>query len=49
MGISGPAARCAIHTAAQAPTFVGSIRTHRRARDMLGSPALNVFDHPALS
>ncbi|MEU8542965.1 hypothetical protein AB0C52_23765 [Streptomyces sp. NPDC048717] len=26
MGISGPAARRAIHAAAQAPTFTGSIR-----------------------
>ncbi|MGW2034532.1 hypothetical protein [Streptomyces sp. NPDC001811] len=40
VGISGPAARRAIHAAAQAPTFAGSIRTHRQARDILGNPAL---------
>lgn len=45
-GISGPAARRAIHAAAQAPTFAGSIRTHRQARDILGNPALTVYDNP---
>ncbi|MGW7250417.1 hypothetical protein [Streptomyces decoyicus] len=45
-GISGPAARRAIHAAAQAPTFAGSIRTHRQARDILGNPALAVYDNP---
>ncbi|MEV6383116.1 integrase [Streptomyces sp. NPDC051773] len=46
VGISGPAARRAIHAAAQAPTFAGSIRTHRQARDILGNPALTVYDNP---
>ncbi|MFJ8677634.1 hypothetical protein [Streptomyces sp. NPDC093589] len=45
-GISGPAARRAIHDAAQTPTFAGSIRTHRQARDILGNPALTVYDNP---
>ncbi|MEV8196208.1 integrase [Streptomyces sp. NPDC079141] len=45
-GISGPAARRAIHAAAQAPTFAGSIRTHRQARDVLSNPALTVYDNP---
>ncbi|MFI1165690.1 hypothetical protein ACH4UM_19250 [Streptomyces sp. NPDC020801] len=45
-GISGPAARRAIHAAAQAPSFAGSIRTHRQARDILGNPALTVCDNP---
>ncbi|MEU2539513.1 hypothetical protein [Streptomyces iakyrus] len=45
MGISGPAARRAIHAAAQAPAFAGSIRTHRQARDILGNPALTVYDN----
>ncbi|WP_327311957.1 hypothetical protein [Streptomyces sp. NBC_01235] len=45
-GISGPAARRAIHAAAQAPAFAGSIRTHRQARDILGNPALTVYDNP---
>ncbi|MFL0395158.1 integrase [Streptomyces albus] len=46
VGISGPAARRAIHAAAQAPSFAGSIRTHRQARDILGNPALTVYDNP---
>ncbi|WP_434795724.1 integrase (plasmid) [Streptomyces albidoflavus] len=46
VGISGPAARRAIHAAAQAPTFTGSIRTHRQALDILGNPALTVYDNP---
>jgi hypothetical protein len=45
VGISGTAARGAIHAAAQAPAFAGSIRTHRQARDILGNPALNVHDN----
>jgi hypothetical protein len=45
-GISGPAARRAIHAAAQAPAFAGSIRTHCQARDILGNPALAVHDNP---
>ncbi|MFJ5548623.1 integrase [Streptomyces sp. NPDC093225] len=46
VGISGPAARRAIHAASQAPTFAGSIRTLRQARDLLGNPALTVHDNP---
>ncbi|GAA2452291.1 hypothetical protein GCM10010433_63140 [Streptomyces pulveraceus] len=46
VGISGPAARRAIHAAAQAPAFAGAIRTHRQARDILGNPALSVYDNP---
>ncbi|MHA5052778.1 site-specific integrase [Streptomyces sp. SD15] len=45
-GISGPAARRAIHAAAQAPAFAGSIRTHCQARDILSNPALAVYDNP---
>ncbi|WP_385625228.1 hypothetical protein PXH67_41775 (plasmid) [Streptomyces sp. P8-A8] len=45
-GISGQAARRAIHAAARAPTFAGSIRTHRQARDILADPALTVYDNP---
>ncbi|WP_327724034.1 integrase [Streptomyces europaeiscabiei] len=45
-GLSGPAARRAIHAAAHAPTFAGSIRTARQARDILGNPALAVHDNP---
>ncbi|WP_369362323.1 hypothetical protein AB5L52_01405 [Streptomyces sp. CG4] len=43
---SGPDARRAIHAAAQAPAFAGSIRTHRQARDILGNPALTGYDNP---
>lgn len=45
-GISGPAARRAIHAASQAPVFAGSIRTLRQARDILDNPALTVYDNP---
>ncbi|MGW5295883.1 hypothetical protein [Streptomyces bacillaris] len=45
VGISRPAARRAIHTAPQAPTFTGSIRTHRQAFNILGNPALTVYDN----
>ncbi|GAA2563851.1 MULTISPECIES: hypothetical protein [Streptomyces] len=45
-GISGPAAWRAIHAAAQAPTFAGTIRTHRQAQDLLGDPAVTVHDTP---
>ncbi|MEU2179857.1 integrase [Streptomyces thermolilacinus] len=45
-GISGPAARRAIHAAAHAPTFAGSIRTQRQARDILSNPSLTVYDNP---
>jgi integrase len=45
-GVSGPAARRAIHAAAQAPTFAGSIRTARQARAILHNPALTVHDNP---
>ncbi|WP_331743114.1 hypothetical protein OG239_43090 (plasmid) [Streptomyces sp. NBC_00868] len=44
-GISEPAARRAIHAAAQTPAFVGSIRTHRQALDILSNPALTVYDN----
>ncbi|MFD4659677.1 integrase [Kitasatospora sp. NPDC058444] len=44
-GISGPAARRAIHAAAQAPAFAGSVRTHRQALDILNQ-ALTVHDNP---
>jgi hypothetical protein len=47
VGISEPAARRAIHAATQAPTFAGSVRTHRQARDILGNPALTVYDNPS--
>ncbi|WP_222513801.1 integrase [Streptomyces sp. CBG9] len=46
VGISGPAARRAIHAAAQAPAFAGAICTHRQARDILCNPALSVYDNP---
>ncbi|WP_217255132.1 integrase [Streptomyces sp. AC602_WCS936] len=46
VGISGPAAQRAIHAAAQAPTFAGSIRTQRQAHDILRNPALTVYDNP---
>ncbi|MFI0596548.1 integrase [Streptomyces griseus] len=45
-GVSGPAARRAIHAASHAPIFAGSIRTPRQARDLLGNPALTVHDNP---
>ncbi|WP_307659159.1 hypothetical protein [Streptomyces sp. V1I1] len=45
-GVSGPAARRAIHAAAQAPTFAGSLRTHRQAREILDNPALTICDNP---
>jgi hypothetical protein len=48
-GISGPAARRAIHAAAQASAFAGSIRTHRQARDILGNPPLASTTTPAPS
>ncbi|MGW6389833.1 integrase [Streptomyces sp. NPDC055103] len=45
-GLSGPAARRAIHAAAQVPTFAGSIRTARQAQDILRNPVLAVHDNP---
>lgn len=45
-GISGPAARRAIHAAAQAPTFAGSIRSARQARAILRNSSLAVHDNP---
>ncbi|TJZ95668.1 integrase [Actinacidiphila oryziradicis] len=45
-GVSGPAARRAIHAAAHAPAFAGSIRTARQARDILRNPTLAVHDNP---
>ena len=44
--MSGPTARRAIHAAAQAPTFVGSIRTVRQAKAILRNPSLAVHDNP---
>jgi hypothetical protein len=38
-------ARRAFYAAAQASAFAGSIRIHRQARDILGNPALNVYDN----
>ncbi|MFI1721785.1 integrase [Streptomyces sp. NPDC020489] len=46
VGVSGPAARRAIHAAAQAPTFVGSIRSARQAKAILRNPSLAVHDNP---
>ena len=45
-GVSGPAARRAIHAAAQAPTFVGSIRSTRQAKAILRNPSLAVYNNP---
>lgn len=44
--ISGPAARRAVHAAAQAPAFAGTIVTRRQARDILDNPNLAVYDNP---
>ncbi|MET9883109.1 hypothetical protein ABZZ20_08060 [Streptomyces sp. NPDC006430] len=44
-GISGPAARRAIHAAAQAQ-FTGSIRSARQARAILRNSSLAVHDNP---
>ncbi|MDT7847361.1 hypothetical protein [Streptomyces justiciae] len=45
-GISGPAARRAIHAATNVGTFTGQIITARQARDVLGNPHLTVYDNP---
>ncbi|PAU44706.1 integrase [Streptomyces albireticuli] len=45
-GISGPAARRAIHAAAQAHRFQGVTITARTARDVLQNPNLAVYDNP---
>ncbi|MEQ4608463.1 hypothetical protein ABMX48_17650 [Streptomyces cavourensis] len=45
-GVSGPAARRAIHAAAQAPSFAGSVRSTRQARAILRNPTLAVHDNP---
>ncbi|MEV0259004.1 integrase [Streptomyces sp. NPDC050732] len=45
-GISGPAARRAIHAAAQAPRFRGVTITARTAHDVLTNPNLAVYDNP---
>ncbi|MEU1288313.1 integrase [Kitasatospora sp. NPDC005856] len=46
IGISGPAARRAIHAAANAPAFPGLIITARQARALLHNPTLAVHDNP---
>ncbi|MFJ2865926.1 hypothetical protein [Kitasatospora sp. NPDC087314] len=46
VGLSGPAARRAIHAAAQAPAFPGSIRTARQAEAILHNRSLSVHDNP---
>ncbi|MFF4978499.1 integrase [Streptomyces sp. NPDC001046] len=46
VGVSGPAARRAIHAATQAPSFAGSIRSTRQARAILRNPTLAVHDNP---
>ncbi|MFJ9146584.1 integrase [Streptomyces sp. NPDC102270] len=45
-GLSGPAARRALHAATQAPAFAGTTITARQARDLLRNPALAVHDNP---
>ncbi|MGX5181648.1 hypothetical protein ACWKT5_02265 [Streptomyces avermitilis] len=44
--MSGPAARRAIHAAAQVPTFGGSIRSARQAKAILRNSSLAVHDNP---
>lgn len=46
VGISGPAARRAIHAASHAPTYAGTIVSARAARDLLENPSLSVHDNP---
>ncbi len=46
VGISGPAARRAIHAANHAPAFAGTIFSARAARDLLENPSLTVHDNP---
>lgn len=46
VGISGAAARRAIHAATNAPSFDGAVITARQARDLLANPALAVHDNP---
>ncbi|GGP83674.1 integrase [Streptomyces calvus] len=46
VGISGPAARRAIHAASQAPAFAGTVFTDRAARAVLKNPSLAVHDNP---
>ncbi|RSN53992.1 integrase [Streptomyces sp. WAC 04229] len=44
-GVSGPAARRALHAAAQAPVFVGTLHTTRQAREVLANPQLAVHEN----
>ncbi|WP_405993368.1 integrase [Streptomyces sp. NBC_00986] len=46
VGVSGPAARRAIHAASQAPAFAGTIFTVRAARAVLEDTSLAVHDNP---
>ncbi|MFF7019915.1 integrase [Streptomyces klenkii] len=46
VGISGPAARRAIHASATAPQFQGTVITTRTARRILGNSDLAVYDNP---
>ncbi|GAB3009916.1 hypothetical protein GCM10023080_090150 [Streptomyces pseudoechinosporeus] len=46
VGISGPAARRAIHAANQAPAFAGTVFTLRAARAVLEDTSLAVHDNP---
>ncbi|MDX2928859.1 hypothetical protein PV411_30530 [Streptomyces sp. NRRL_B-16638] len=45
-GISGPAARRALHAATQAPAFAGTLHTARQAREVLTNPQLAVHENP---
>ncbi|MFD5341202.1 integrase [Streptomyces hawaiiensis] len=45
-GISGPAARRALHAATQAPAFAGTLHTARQTRDVLANPQLAVHENP---
>ncbi|WP_415853487.1 hypothetical protein [Sinomonas sp. G460-2] len=46
VGISGPAARRAIHAAQHAPEFAGTIINPRQARALLQNPSLTVYENP---
>ncbi|WP_406529513.1 integrase [Streptomyces sp. I8-5] len=46
VGVSGPAARRAIHAASQAPAFAGTVFTVRAARAVLKDASLAVHDNP---
>ncbi|MEV2255940.1 integrase [Streptomyces sp. NPDC050147] len=45
-GVSGPAARRALHAATQAPAFAGALHTARQAREVLTNPQLAVHENP---